>query len=248
MADGTAAVSDPDYALGHGLLSGFGPNVTVRRGDRLLALSSGTARQPTDPGFIDVANNGFDKGYTGNHPDGFPVAVHSCMGACPIGGESRDVAALEVELRAPANAYAFSFDWKFYTSDYPAHVCTEYNDHFVAILDSIPAGQTDGNIVTDLAGVPVCINAEFLWACTRDSRAHCYTCPLGTYELPGTGFEGHAATAWQTVTSDVEPGSLISLRFGVYDSEDGLFDSTALVDNFRWLREPYRVWLPLLSR
>ena len=122
MADGAAAVSDPDYTLGHGLLSGFGPNVTVRRGDRLLALSSGTARQPTDPGFIDVANNGFDKGYTGNHPDGFPVAVHSCMGFCPTGGESHDVAALEVELRAPANAYAFSFDWKFYSSDYPVYV------------------------------------------------------------------------------------------------------------------------------
>jgi hypothetical protein len=48
-----------NYALGHGIVSAFGPNVKVQAGKRMLALSSGTARQPTDPGYMDVI--GFDR-------------------------------------------------------------------------------------------------------------------------------------------------------------------------------------------
>src|SRR5262249_32680180 len=47
-----------NYDLGHGILPSFGPNVKVQAGKRMLALSSGTARRPIDPGYIDV--KGFD--------------------------------------------------------------------------------------------------------------------------------------------------------------------------------------------
>ena len=42
-------------------LARFGPNVNVRRGERMLALSSGAARQPTDPGYLPPS--GYDKQY-----------------------------------------------------------------------------------------------------------------------------------------------------------------------------------------
>ena len=44
--------------------------MNVQAGKKMLALSSGTARQPTDPGYQDVS--GFDKGYTSASPQGFP--------------------------------------------------------------------------------------------------------------------------------------------------------------------------------
>src|SRR5262249_33082844 len=66
MVDGSPAINNPNFHLGHGNLSTFGPNVNVQAGLRMLALSSGTARRPTDPGYQDVS--GFDKGYTSGSP------------------------------------------------------------------------------------------------------------------------------------------------------------------------------------
>jgi hypothetical protein len=60
----------------------------------------------------------------------------------------------------------------------------------------------------------------------------------GVAELAGTGFESNAATSWLTTKAPVPPGSIIKLRFGAYDSGDGIFDSTVLIDNFRWLATP----------
>ena len=72
-------------------------------------LSSGSARQPTDPGYHDVG--GFDKGFQGGHPQGFPKESPACPGV--ITGTPHDGAALEVTLRTPANAQGFSFDFNF---------------------------------------------------------------------------------------------------------------------------------------
>lgn len=196
-----------------------------------------------DPGYVGAADPGFDKGYGGNHPDGFPKGAVSCIGVCPAGGDPRDAAALEVKLRVPVVAQGLSFDFKFYTSEYPTWICSQYNDLFVAILDPIPPGLPEGNIAFDALGNPVSVNSGFLEVCAPDPGAACYMCYGGTAELQGTGFEGHGATGWHTTMAPVDPGSLITLRFAIYDSGDGAFDSTVLIDNFRWL---YRLWLPLV--
>ncbi len=52
--------------VGHGILKGFGPNVHPQEGKALLALSSGTARQPSDPGYEAVS--GYDKMYETGAP------------------------------------------------------------------------------------------------------------------------------------------------------------------------------------
>lgn len=45
----------------------------------------------------------------------------------------------------------------------------------------------------------------------------------------------HAATGWLRTKSPVVGGETITLRFTIYDSGDGLLDSSALIDNFRWI-------------
>ena len=245
MADGSIMTTDPDYHLGHGILPGFGANVTVRKGERMLALSSGTARQPTDPGY-EAVFTGYIKGYESNYPSGFPVAVPSCSGSCSAtASPTHDDAALKVTLRVPPLVDGFSFDFKFYAADYPAYICTHYNDWFIAILDPAPAGQPDGNIALDSTGNPITVNSYNLQVC---AAASCYTCPLGTSDLVGTGFEGHGATGWLTASADGVPDTLITLRFAIHDSGDGAFDSTVLIDNFRWHWLPPSLWLPLVSR
>lgn len=234
------APPNANFPVGHGILNAFGPNVAPKKGAQFLGLSSGTARQPSDPGYMNVG--GFNKNYTSGHPPGFPKESPACPGV--VTGTPHDGAALEVQVRVPTNAYGFSFDFTFYTYEWPVFVCSTYNDFFVALLDPIPMGQADGNIAFDMQKNPVSVNNAFVEVCGCQNGPPCtaggkqFTCSLGTNELVGTGFEGHAATSWLTTTAPVPPGGVMTLRLGVYDSGDGVLDSSAILDNFRWEIDP----------
>jgi hypothetical protein len=238
---GNAHPNTTNFHLGHGILNGFGPNVNVQAGTQMLVLSSGTARRPGDPGY--QSPGGFSKGISNTgHPFGFPKESPSCNSA--VTGACNDGVALEVTLRAPTNATGFRFNFDFYTYEWPVYVCSTFNDFFAAILEPFPQGQTDGNITFDQLGNPVSVNNAFFAVCGCSGGPPCtaggisFTCALGTAELQGTGFEGHAATSWLQTQAPVEGGTQFKLRFLAYDSGDGALDSTALVDNFQWLAEP----------
>jgi hypothetical protein len=244
--DGSPPPANNNYPLGHGILSAFGPNVNVQGGAKMLALSSGSARQPTDPGYHDVG--GFDKGYTMNHPQGFPKESPACPNVTT--GQPHDGAAVEITVLAPSNAHGFAFDFNFYTYEWPGYVCSMFNDFFVAILDPIPQNQTDGNISFDQLGNPVSVNNAFLEVCGCSSGPPCqaggksFTCALGNTTLLGTGFGqdtsygDHGSTSWLVTQAPVEPNSQIKIRWGVYDSGDGILDTTTLIDHWRWIAKP----------
>ncbi len=248
MPDGTPVpVGTPNFDLGHGNLGGFGAVITPREGSKMFAISSGTARQPTDPGYMDVG--GFDKGYVASHPAGFPKESPACPGV--VTGEPHDAIALQVTLEAPDWAQGMGFDFDFYTYEWPGYVCSMWNDFFVALMTPIPMGLPDPNISFDAAGNPISVNAAFMSVCGCTGGPPCFAggrsfdCPNGTAELVGTGFEDtfgfgewHGATSWLTTTAPVMPGTQFTLIFGIYDSGDGVLDSTALIDNFHWTATP----------
>jgi hypothetical protein len=231
----------PNGDLGHGILNGFGPNVHPQEGKKMLALSSGTARQPSDPGYQSVG--GFNKGYVNDAPPGFPKESPSCPPGS-ITGEPHDSAALEVKLKVPSNAKSLAFNLDFYTYEYPDWICSEFNDFFVALLNPPPASLPDGNISFDSQGNVISVNAGFLQVCHPTSAGgKSFPCPLGSGQLKGTGFDlddfglpsnNSAATGWLQTSAPVEPGSIITLRFAVWDSSDGYLDSTVLIDNLTW--------------
>jgi len=239
------------YHLGHGILPDFGPNVPPRRGSRLLALSSGNARRPGD---ADFAGHEWTvpKGYVGAHPPGFPKESPSCPDVVDTSPVNRDAVALEVTVRAPSNAYGLSFDFDFYTYEWPEFICSEFNDFFVALLWPPPPSRPDGNISFDSKGNPVSVNNAFLevCGCLGNPPNPCwagtkiFNCELGNSELVGTGFgyhtegEDHAATSWLVTRAPVVPSSTFRLRFAIYDSVDHNFDSSVLIDNWRWIARP----------
>ena len=245
MADGSPPAGG-NFDLGHGILAGFGPNVNVQKGDRMLAVSSGAARQPSDPGY--QSPGGFSKGYSCNHPFGFPKESPSC-GVAVTGG-CYDSTGLEVKIRVPSNAQGFSFNFNFFTFEWPGYVCSTFNDFFTTILSPYPAGQSDGNIVFDNLGNPVSVNNAFVDVCGCFGGPPCFAggktfdCTLGTAGLQGNGFgtdlagSDHGSTYWLSTQAPVTPGSEITLQFVAYDSGDGILDSTGLVDNFTWIAEP----------
>lgn len=232
------------FHLGHGLLSGLGPNVHVQAGQRMLALSTGTARQPTDPGYQDVA--GFDKGYACSSPPGFPKESPSCPGG--ITGTPHDGVALELTIRVPSNVTGFAYDFNHFTYEWPDYICSAYNDSFLALLSPAPPGLPDGNIAFDSQGNLISVNTSFLEVCGCAGGPPCiaggktFFCPLGKQGLVGTGYQSAsgdgASTGWLVSTAPVVPKQTIKLRWTVYDSGDGVLDATTLIDNWKWLTSP----------
>jgi hypothetical protein len=244
--DGTPPPVDPElalYHLGHGLVASFGA-VETEVGERMLALSSGTARQPTDPDWVATVDadgllGGLQKQYLCEYPMGLPQAASACTGVAS--GDPNDSIALELELRAPEQAKGFSFRFDFHTSEWPNYICSEYNDAFVALLSPAPADHPNGNVSFDTKNNPISVNAAFVRVCDCEGGPPClagsksFACDLGAEPLLGTGFETHAATGWLRTQALVTGGETITLRWAIHDSGDGQLDSTILIDDFTWL-------------
>ncbi|WP_438024427.1 hypothetical protein [Sorangium sp. So ce233] len=227
-----------NFHLGHGLLPGFGPNVTPRGGARLLALSSGTARQQQDEGY--ESPSGFDKRYESDFPEDFPKHPRDCGDLVPA--KPSDPTAIEITIRVPSNVHGFSFHVNYATFDWP-YVCTDFNDYFIALLSPRPPDLIDGHILFDGQSNAMSINNTFIDVCTCEGDSPCnadgsrYDCHRGTLELLGTGFENRAGTSWLRTSAPVEPNQEITIRWGAYDAGDHLLDSTGLIDNWQWLTE-----------
>jgi len=240
LADGADPSGYSSFPVGHGILDAFGATVTVREGVKLLAISSGAARQPSDPGYQDPG--GYDKGYTSGTAWGYQPTSPFCPGVTT--GTPHDSIALELSIRVPTNALSASFDFNFFTYEFPVYICSEYNDYFVALLDPTPPGQTDPNVSFDSNNNPISVNNALLQVCNPPQTAGgiFFACPLGDTELQSTGFEGHAATGWLQTTINLDPtatnNGVITLLFGVWDSGDGVLDSTVVIDNWQWSAEP----------
>jgi hypothetical protein len=225
----------------HGILPQFGA-ANVQQGAKMLALSSGTARAPGDVDW--KSPGGVNMGTECDAPIS-NMDTPACHGVTT--GSPYDPAALELQIRMPTNAKSFKFHLNFYTYEFPDYICSEYNDFFVTLMEPKPSGSTDGNISFDPDHNPISVNNSMLQVCqSMTTHGKTFDCPLGTALLKNTGFDseipildpGHAATGWLQTISSVEPGSVVTLRFAIWDSGDHKLDSLVLIDNFGFSVEP----------
>jgi len=186
---------------------------------------------------------------SGNPPPDF-VAPHggqlpATSPSCPNGNGANDSVVLDVELLVPTNANSFSFQFRFFSQEYWTYTCTQFNDFFVALLDSTwtpgPGGTPipdDKNISFDANGNYISVNSEqFFTVCPSKPG---YPCPDGEAGLQGTGYTlgPGGGTVWLTTTSPVVRGETIRLRFAIWDTSDMLLDSIVMLDNFQWSATP----------
>lgn len=253
-ADGTTGMAP----ISHGLMAAFGDHFVPLEGERMVALSSGTARGPGDPGWIRHGNDsylgigGYNVGTSSDPPPGFPVA--GCGGSVGDDTTAYDPAALEIKVRVPTNARSVSFRFNFFTAEYSSYVCDEYNDFFVALQSPVPDGALAGNVSFDAMGAPISVNNGFLSICEPGTYGgKTFTCPSGVDLLDGTGFDerlwipdvgedpvpiaANGATGWLETTTPVTPGSVVIFRFAVWDAGDGLRDALVLIDDFKFLAD-----------
>jgi hypothetical protein len=246
-ADGTPFTSP---GLQVGIQNGWGPNVHPQGGTNMVAMSSGHARTSSQTGACGSMSCAENTGVA--PPPGFPSQGSSNCIPSPM---INDDVGLQLDIRAPTNATGYSFNFKFYSMEYPYWVCNEFNDQFIALVSPPPVGSINGNISFDSMHNPVSVNLGFFDVCdpTQSSQyaAGCFQncpsppnpyCPSGTAQLQGTGFDawdsaygGAGATSWLKSQAPVTGGSNITVRFTIWDAGDQEFDSTVLVDNFQWI-------------
>ncbi len=227
-----------------GLLDRFG-TLTPPEGGAMLALSSGTARGRGQPGYTDDCDE-FNENFEDDPP--VPLSSPSCLGE-PVSGYTTDSVALELRLRAPANATGFRFNANFYTYEYPNYICDEYNDYF-AVFRQDEASGAWSNIMFDRDDNAVSVNSSLLEVCRAGTHGgKTFACTQGTEALAGTGFEGDAlcgsdeeypsgaATGWLRTIASVRGGEVFTLRFAIWDAGDSTLDSLALIDAFEWIVE-----------
>ncbi len=258
-ADGTPVV--PSFNVG--LLPKFGDHVVPRGGSAMLGLSTGHARDASQPD--SCGSSACSIKPIGVVPPGFPQPVPGCATATP--DQIRNDVAFEFQLRAPSNAHRLAFDFAFFTFEFPGYVCTGYNDQFVAIMTPPPNDSIMGNISFDEQSNPVSVNLAMFDHCDPNSidsyalscQGPCPLpprpyCPDGPQLLIGTGFDqwGDPTTAgstgWLSSSAPVNPGATVELRFAVWDAGDYALDSTVALDNVRWLHgDGATATIPLLE-
>ena len=261
-ADGSAAPAPADVQTG--VLAAFGPNVLPKRGATMAAISSGTARAVGDPGYVHPQNGplvGQVGNYNANTQSGAPPEYLAANGgslpsppACPacVGPnctQAFDSVNLKARIRVPTNALSFSYNFKFYSAEFPEFLCEQYNDFFVTLLTSAePTIPADKNIAFDAAQNPVSVNNAFFEVCFPPIGAPAGTCASGTFELVGNGMGGWGnaiddggGTVWLVNESPIVPGETIDIEFVLWDAGDHNVDSLALLDRFRWSVTPSTV-------
>ncbi|MEO7094435.1 MAG: MopE-related protein [Polyangiales bacterium] len=225
--------------------SQWGDAVTPRAGKSLVALSSGVARTPGQPGYVALPKGTDSSSHVNDPPSGWPRNTKGCPSSSTK--KAFDSVVLDLVIRVPTNAKSFSYDLDFYSSEYVEYVCQAYNDSFVAMLVSKtkldPAAG--GNISFDGSGDPINVNSGFFQACSPDSwLGRSFGCPLGITELAGTGFDALAssltkpaqngATSWLRTTQAIVAGEEIELKLMIWNTGDHWLPSTILLDRFVW--------------
>jgi hypothetical protein len=138
------------------------------------------------------------------------------------GVSANDYAEIRMQVVVPDGAKSFSYDFAFFSVEYPFYYFSEFNDMYVGWLDS---ENWTGNISFDEYGNPISLNASFL-----DFRDDAGTAA----ELEGTCMRSHAGTNWLSTNAPVEPGEEVTIVFAIFDLSDSILDSYVFLDNFQW--------------
>ncbi len=244
----------PNNASAKRITTHMGTGYTPHKGSYMAFFSTGIADDLTDtPSYR--PGDGTDLLNSFTHPS--PLTAQQNVNPCGTGQSEanvpiKDYTELRLTLRAPINAGSFTFDFNFFSTEYPAYVCRGFNDTFLAMLTSqkYPQGT---QIAFDANAARINVNNSFFQACTSivigDNLGYTHACALPLSTLNGTGYEikygqtsltvgnlnkGSGATDWLKTTAPIAPGEQFTLSFIIFDEADGILDSAVNLDNFRW--------------
>ncbi len=243
----------PNDAYAHRITAHMGSGFSPHKGSYMAFLSSGTADDDIDTSGY-TPGDGTDLLNTFTHPD--PLKKLQNVNPCGTGQDEpltvHDYSELRLTLTAPVNAGSFTFDFNFFSEEYPEYVCHGFNDTFLAELTS-KEYTTPFQIAFDGGGHRINVNNSYFQDCTSivtgDNLGYTHNCAGALSLLAKTGYElkygqtaftlgndnkGSGATDWLKTTAPIQGGETFTLSLIVFDEGDGLMDSAINLDNFRW--------------
>jgi Ca-activated chloride channel homolog len=216
----TSEISEYDAAVGSegtrwGAFSNLYESSTVlpREGYKFAALSTGRVSETvTIPGLA------ADASYSDPMPRYY--------GEVNMGESSEvvyDLSRVSITMTAPLDAHSFSFDFNFFSAEYPDFIGSNYNDTFYAILESEGTnGGVPTNISFDSSAKAIEINNNY------------FANPYHPCSEANTGFVNGASTCWLRTSWPISPGEEFTLTFTIHDEGDSIYSSTILLDNFKF--------------
>ncbi|HWJ08590.1 MAG TPA: MBG domain-containing protein, partial [Nocardioides sp.] len=143
------------------------------------------------------------------------------------GNSARDATVMKIDFTAPEGTNCLSMNFKFLTEEFPEFIGQQFNDGFIAELDSTTwtANQTTSdatitaplNFAKDAAGAVVSVNSTGIGGMTAASAS-------------GSVYDG--ATTLLRANTAVTPGAH-SLYLSIFDQGDARYDSAVFVNNLR---------------
>ncbi len=142
----------------------------------------------------------------------------------------------------PVGTFAYRFDVAFCSSEWPMGVGSDFNDMFVVWQSDPTAPDPDAMPPVDpFTGNMLVVEdpnepGAFLpfTATSLDQEFIDEGFVLADPELAGTGFDGHACSAWRRVQGRVQPGATIHFGFFLADMGSSQRATVVLLDRFRW--------------
>jgi hypothetical protein len=144
------------------------------------------------------------------------TAAHGYGGAP---GNAFDTSVLQINLNVPTGMSCLSFDYRFFSEEYPENVGDPVNDGFLAFVDPV------GLATADPGGD---IGAPENFAFDSGALVAVNSATMTVENAAGTTYDG--ATGILTASRSVTPGAHI-LYLAVFDQGDSVFDSAVFVDN-----------------
>lgn len=198
-----------------------------RQGDTFAILSTGLASNADAP---DTNNDEIPGG------GGVPDDVSAVLGGLD-NSQGNDLVQLTLVLSPPAGQTSLSFDFAFYTEEFPDFIGTDFNDAFLAELGAEPFSSTivisgteisaPNNIAFDPNGRVISINAAYGFD------------PADPNPDTGTTYDGTSGLLRATgcLPEDRPTGNVV-LVLSVTDLGDSIIDSAVFLDNFQWSNPP----------
>ena len=148
-------------------------------------------------------------------------------GAGDPAGAVGDAETLTLNFTAPSGMNSLLFDFYFISEEYPDYVGSAYNDDFTATISGSSKVADGTNFAKDPDGHVIDVNSVT------------FAIVEGSYDLQNTDFANNGGTGWVIAGAPVAPGDNIFLAFKIADVGDGVYDSTVLLDDFRFDQGQY---------
>lgn len=165
---------------------------------------------------------------TANEEEGTSTEYEQQTSAASRGAGANDWTTLKLDVQVPSGDNCLALDYRFLSEEFPEFVGSEFNDAFIAEVDSSTWSVAEGgelsrpnDFASSLEGTPISVNGVGPAAVTPQ-------------EAEGTYFD--AATGLITTKTPIAPGAH-SIYLSIFDASDKIYDSAAFLDNLRFINE-----------